>query len=69
MSVPLKQRSTFALHEPVVLVVEKNGFTRGARGTVVDAYPERDRYTVELFDDAGDTLDLVDCLSRELRRR
>lgn len=62
MTVREKQRTTFSLHEPVVLVGEKDGVGRGTRGTVVDAYPENDRYTVELFDDAGDTLDLVDCL-------
>jgi hypothetical protein len=61
--------TTFTLHEPVALAVEKDGFSLGTRGTVVDAYPDAGRYTVELFDDGGETMDLLDCLSRELRRR
>lgn len=67
--VPVKQRSQLALHEPVVLVVEKDGYPAGTHGTVVEAYPQAGRYIVEIFDDAGNTLDLVDCLKRELRRR
>jgi hypothetical protein len=58
----------FKLHEAVALLVEKDGFAAGTEGAVVDAYPEADRYTVELFDDDGDTLDLVDVLVDEIRK-
>ena len=56
------------LHDSVTLTVEKDGHARGTRGVIVDAYPQADRYTVELVDEDGDTLDLVDVLSREVRR-
>jgi hypothetical protein len=52
---------TFRLHEPVLC--------NGTKGTIVDAYPEADRYTVELFDADGGTVDVVDCTSRQLERR
>jgi hypothetical protein len=51
----------FELHEPVVCA--------GRKGTIVDAYPGADRYTVELFDEHGDTVDIVDCTGRQLKRR
>jgi hypothetical protein len=50
----------FELHEPVVCA--------GRKGTIVDAYPDADKYTVELFDEDGDTVDIVDCTSRQLER-
>jgi hypothetical protein len=66
---PVRDRGTYRPHEPVTLAVEKDGFGPGTPGAVVDAYPEAGRYTVELFDDEGETLDLVDVLAREIRKR
>jgi hypothetical protein len=51
----------FRLYEPVMC--------DGLRGTVVDAYPERDSYTVELFDDDGETVDVVVRNGAQLERR
>jgi hypothetical protein len=67
---PLRSASdTFSLHDTVLLAVEKDGHPQGTAGAVVDAYPEAERYTVELFDDEGETLELVDVLAGEIRRR
>jgi Domain of unknown function (DUF4926) len=41
----------------------------GLRGTVVAAYPESDSYTVELFDAAGETVDVVVRSGTQLERR
>jgi hypothetical protein len=51
----------FRLHEPVTC--------DRMRGTVVDAYPESDSYTVELFDDGGETVDVVVRSGAQLARR
>lgn len=57
------------LHDSITLAVEKDGFAAGTRGVIVDAYPESDAYTVELVDDNGETLDLLNVLSREVQLR
>jgi 3-deoxy-D-arabino-heptulosonate 7-phosphate (DAHP) synthase len=57
------------LHDSITLAVEKAGYAAGTRGVVVDAYPDAERFTVELVDGNGDTLDLVDVLAREVRLR
>jgi hypothetical protein len=58
--VPTQAPVRFEPHEPVICA--------GRKGTIVDAYPDADRYTVELFDEDGDTVDIVDCTSRQLER-
>ncbi len=52
---------TFQLHDPVEI--------NGRMGTVVDAYPGADSYTVEIFDEDGDTVDVIVCRGRQLRQR
>ncbi len=44
---PTRSRTTFGLHDTVLLAVEKDGHPQGTPGAVVDAYPENERYTVE----------------------
>lgn len=60
-----------AVDIPELAVVEFThdigGHPRGAVGTVVDAHPELDVYTVELSDGAGRTVDLVDTRGADLR--
>ena len=57
------------LHDSITLAVAKDGFAAGTHGVIVDAYPEADSFTVELVDEDGETLDLVDVLAREVRLR
>jgi uncharacterized protein DUF4926 len=41
--------------------------SRAIRGTVVDAYPDRGTYTVEVSDDDGRLIELVPVHGRDLR--
>jgi hypothetical protein len=58
---PVKTTASLALHEPVMLAAACAGFLKGTNGTVVEVYPGEKYYAVELFDENGDTLDVVDC--------
>jgi hypothetical protein len=51
---------TICLHDYVEL-------RDGRRGTVVDAYPERDTFTVEISDEDGRTLELLPAHRKDLR--
>ena len=55
------------LHETVELVHAVEAFAPGTRGIVVDAYPARDRYTVEVTDGSGHLLALLPCRAADLR--
>jgi hypothetical protein len=68
MTVKTKSGS-FTLHETVRLAASCADFAPGTKGTIVEVYPGGESYAVELFDDEGETLDVVDCASAVLKAR
>ena len=52
--------STLELHDYVALA-------DGRRGTIVDVYPERDTFTIEIADDEGRTVELIPAHRKDLR--
>jgi hypothetical protein len=59
-------------NDPVFVRVAAEGLAEGQRvaagskGVVVSADPELDSYTVEILDDAGETVDLVEVRRADL---
>lgn len=54
---------------PVLLTQEVSGFPAGTIGTIVHVHGDGEAYEVELFDDAGNTIDVKTVMREALRRR
>lgn len=59
MTVVAEASETICLHDYV-------RFHDGAHGTVVEAYPERETFLIEISDEDGRTLDLVPAHRKDL---
>lgn len=62
-----RTKTTIHLHEAVELTTDVWGVKSGSRGYVVDAYPEKDSYTVEFLDAEGEHIAAIPLESRYLR--
>jgi uncharacterized protein DUF4926 len=60
-------RTGVQLHSPVELVNEVEDIAAGTHGVVIDAYPTRDVYTVEIVDRDGQLVALLPCRAADLR--
>jgi hypothetical protein len=61
-------RPALELHYGVRLRREVGGFPVGTEGAIVQLFPERHAYCVELFGAPGRTIGLVDATADDLQR-
>jgi hypothetical protein len=67
MAIIEQAQAKLGLHEPVELTNDVWGVKAGTRGYIVDAYPDRDSYTVEFLDENGNEIAVIPLERRYLR--